>query len=126
MEATFLKTSAVVGIGLARIGVPLGLTLVAMQLLKRRQIHEWSEVMAGISGDVAHQKPATKSELDALQRPCWEERGCTEEARQRCAASHNPTLPCWAALWVQSSRLPEGCSHCTRFSETRALRDILQ
>ena len=126
MDTVLAETSAVVGIGLARIGVPLGLTLVAVQLLKRRQIHQWAETLAGVSADPARQAPATQSALEVLRQPCWEVRGCTDAARRKCAAGRHPTIPCWAARWIQSSRLPAGCCQCARFGETRALRELLQ
>jgi hypothetical protein len=126
MDTVLAETSAVIGIGLARIGVPLGLTLIAVQLSKRRQIHQWADTLAGVAADAARQGPATESALDVLRHPCWEARGCTETARQKCAACHHPTIPCWAALWIKSSRLPAGCGQCARFGQTRALRQLLQ
>lgn len=55
--------------------------------------------------------PATPLVM-ASATPCWSVYGCSEAAKAKCAAYHQPSKPCWAARQEAEGRLPAKCQDC--------------
>lgn len=51
----------------------------------------------------------------ASAAPCWSVMGCSETARARCAAYHQPDQPCWMARQEAEGKLPAKCRDCNRY-----------
>lgn len=47
--------------------------------------------------------------------PCWSVKGCSEAARAKCAAYHQPDQPCWAARQAAEGKLPAKCRDCNLY-----------
>ena len=53
--------------------------------------------------------------MAASAQHCWDEKGCTEEAKASCAAPANPGVPCWQAHLDAAGKIPEQCVECDVF-----------
>lgn len=106
----------VIGMFALRLGVPVGLT-VAIGYLLRRLDSRW-EAEARARPEVIRRHRAA-----AAQRPCWEERGCTESEKSRCAACQHTDIPCWLARLRSERRLPATCPECARYGLTVSVAD---
>jgi hypothetical protein len=51
----------------------------------------------------------------APAQPCWDVKGCTEEAKASCAAPQHPGTPCWQARLDAEGKIPETCVECDVF-----------
>lgn len=103
-----LDILAIIGLFMLRLAVPAGLT-VGVGYLLRRMDARWETEAQGrpevVQGQVAA-KP---------QRPCWEEKGCTEAKKLKCAASRVTDIPCWLARLRAENKLPSACTDCYRY-----------
>lgn len=126
-----------------RLGVPLLVTLVLAYLLKRLDTRWQAEAReerrsreaAAASKPVTAPKPVGQRPLQPLialdsagALPCWMSKGCTDAMRAACAATHQPTVPCWQARTTAEGRLPAECKGCDQhvpmpyvLTETRML-----
>ena len=89
---------------LVRIGIPVGITLLAFYVLHRL--------------DTRWQKEADLLPVIAAgQKPCWEARNCSEEKRKNCAAYANQGTPCWQVFRSGNGALRESCLGCDVFRQ---------
>ncbi len=92
---------------LLRILLPVGLTVLAILLLKRLD-RRW-------------QKDALKLPvLNRTKRPCWEIKGCPAESRQACPAVAQPDQPCWQIFRTKDGVMKEDCLSCQVFRRAPA------
>jgi hypothetical protein len=91
-----------------RLGIPIGLTLLVIWILKQLDSRWISE--AELS--TAHVAVRT-----ADQVPCWERKGCSEEKRANCPACKEPQVPCWQQFRSPKGLLKEECIGCEVFRE---------
>jgi len=53
--------------------------------------------------------------MAASAQHCWDQKGCTEDAKASCAAPANPGVPCWQAHLDAEGKIPEQCVECDVF-----------
>ncbi len=53
--------------------------------------------------------------LSAAGAHCWDEKGCSESKRAKCAAPSHPDQPCWQARLNAEGHVPEECVTCDIF-----------
>ncbi len=53
--------------------------------------------------------------LSAAGKHCWDEKGCTESKKAKCAAPSHPDQPCWQARFNAEGHVPEECVTCDIF-----------
>ena len=53
--------------------------------------------------------------LSAAGKHCWDEKGCIESKKAKCAAPSHPELPCWQARFNAEGHVPEECVSCDVF-----------
>ncbi len=108
---------ALVALLLVRIGVPvalmIGLVLVLHRLDRRWQRQAASEALAALDVSAPIASPAM------AEAPCWEEKNCPAEKRERCPAPRNIALPCWLVRRDAEGCLPEQCFACALFNRTK-------
>lgn len=46
---------------------------------------------------------------------CWNEKGCSEEQRQQCAAYNCREMPCWQVFRDDHGQMKEACLGCEVF-----------
>lgn len=109
---------------LLRLGVPLIITIGLAYALRRLDLR-WqtqareSRQMQEAVVPLAPGAPA-RAESWMLQpwpassnaKPCWMVKGCTEALRASCAATRQPSVPCWQARSRAEGRLPAECKGC--------------
>jgi hypothetical protein len=112
MEGMY-EVLVIIGMFFVRLGLPVVIFIVIGYLLRRLD-SRWEEE--------AKAQPETIRRLQAAraQRPCWEEKGCSEEAMARCAAYKHADIPCWLARLRAERRLPTECSNCARYTHKPA------
>ena len=105
-----------------RIGIPLAVIMMLSWLAYRWLGEDKSAVRSGEvrSGEVrtatAHRAtiggPAPLARVAYFATPCWDVKGCTEQAQAACPAHARPELPCWLANQMKTGRLKETCAGC--------------
>jgi hypothetical protein len=97
-----------------RIGVPVGITLLAVYGLRRL--------------DRVWQREAERlqAELDVTEQlgmvlPCWEIMGCDPKDRADCTAFRDREKPCWQTFREETGRLKEECLACQLFRNATVL-----
>jgi hypothetical protein len=88
----------------ARLGIPLGLTLLVAWGLKRLDAHWQADAVSNAAQSDVRQ-------VAVSQIRCWEMRGCSTERRQTCPAYRHPEISCWVAQ-SQNGSLGEACRDC--------------
>jgi hypothetical protein len=53
--------------------------------------------------------------MSAAGKHCWDEKGCSDNKKQTCAAATHPEQPCWQARFNAEGHIPEECVHCDIF-----------
>lgn len=107
----------VIGMFLLRLGVPLAITLAVGYALRHLDARWEAEALAHWEQE---EVPAEIKALKKAERPCWEEKGCTEAQRAKCPACKGWDVPCWVAHLRATGRLPAGCQNCGRFAPSPA------
>jgi hypothetical protein len=100
---------------LLRLGVPIGLTVLAAWLLKR--LDEGWQRQAEHRRAGANALGAAPAEVR-----CWEKRACPEAGRERCPAYARPDIPCWQVFREIEGGLPSRCLLCEVFRSVRPSR----
>lgn len=59
--------------------------------------------------------PSATSLAAAGAARCWSVKGCSETTRAKCAAYHQPDLPCWMARQNAEGKLPATCRDCNLY-----------
>ena len=113
---TLAVLESIIGIVVLRLGVPLavtgGLAWWLQRLDKRWQAENRAEYLAANWG-----RPNVGTfEGQEGQPPCWVTRGCSAEARTKCAAYGRPTVPCWLIRLRREGKLPKACLKCELFA----------
>lgn len=91
---------------LARVGIPLGLTIFIGWLLYRldkRWLSQGEEMNASV--------------VQARNTGCWKVNGCSVENRARCRAYQQQEIPCWQVFRRKDGRLKDSCLGCKVFRE---------
>jgi hypothetical protein len=88
---------------LLRIGIPVGVTILVISLLRRL--------------DKRWQADALSVPLAAPKKPCWKFKGCTEEKRKNCPAAAQPKVPCWQVFRAEDGVMKEDCLGCEVFRQ---------
>jgi hypothetical protein len=97
-----MDTFLTFGLGLLlRIGIPVGISVLIFFLLRQLD-NRW-------------QKEAQAIPVIPSQRPCWEIKGCSEQARKDCPAASQAKLPCWQLFRTKNGLLREECLGCDVF-----------
>ncbi len=105
MEALNILITFLAGL-LLRIGLPLGITALAVLLLRRLDAHWQAEAERQRAG-----LPAA-----APQRvPCWITNNCPAERRAACPIYAHPETPCWQYFRDKQGHLRETCLDCDVF-----------
>ncbi len=58
---------------------------------------------------------AASAGLSAAGKQCWDEKGCSENKKAKCAAPSHPDQPCWQARFNAEGHVPEECVTCDVF-----------
>jgi hypothetical protein len=139
----FIDLMAVIGMFLLRVGVPLGITVGMVFLLKRldqrwemearaeRKAGKVVEQPAGVP--VAPSKPVPSPELPFVPPPAVPDRRIqpgvsagqavqrglsaktSRSEKAQCSAPQNPDKPCWQARFDAEGQIPEECVTCDIF-----------
>lgn len=97
---------ALLGI-LVRIILPITATLLVVGFFRRLDARWQIEAQA--------QMRARMALAAANHTPCWEQRQCSPERRETCAAYQNRYMPCWQVFRDKDGRLRESCLECDVF-----------
>jgi hypothetical protein len=90
-----------------RILLPVGLTVLAVALLRRLDRRWQKDVLA---------LPV----IDRPAKPCWEVRGCPAESKRACPAAAAPQIPCWQFFRNKDGIMKEDCLTCDVFRQAPA------
>lgn len=93
---------------LLRIGIPLGLTLVAAWGLRQLDARWQREAEGTWTADSEVPSP-----FDRIK--CWLVHDCTPEQREQCPAFKQRTEPCWQQMRDERGWLAERCLSCPVF-----------
>jgi hypothetical protein len=99
----------IIGLFLLRLGVPVAITAAVAYFFHRLDAR-WQREAEMLPAAAAARLAA------AAQKPCWEEKGCTEQQRANCPACKFTDLPCWLARLKVDNQLPAACRNCGRFA----------
>jgi hypothetical protein len=107
MEGLIAAGTFLLGL-LLRFGIPILVTVLIVQLLRRLD-ERWQH--EGAQGKAAG--PGEFSMFSELR--CWILNDCTPEQRQRCPAFIEAIRPCWQVHRHGNGILKEGCLDCELF-----------
>jgi hypothetical protein len=99
----------IISLFLLRLGVPVAITAAVAYFFHRLDAR-WQREAEAMPAAAAVRLAA------AAQKPCWEEKGCSEQQRANCPACKFTDLPCWLARLKVEDRLPAACPSCSRFA----------
>jgi hypothetical protein len=102
-----------------RLGVPIAAMIglgAALHRLDRRWQRQ-AEVEGLQALDVA--TPVAALATADVDVPCWEQKNCPQETRERCPATRNVALPCWLVRRDAEGCLPEACFACALFKQAK-------
>lgn len=88
---------------LARLGVPILLTILMVALLLRLDCRWQAQFSLPERHDLV---------------PCWQVKVCSETERQNCKAAACPQIPCWQVFRAPDGQLRETCLTCPVFRLT--------
>ncbi len=92
-----------------RLGIPIAVTVLAVFLLKRLDIHWQIQAEEG-----------AKARAMPVNPGCWEFNKCDPKARAQCKAYTHPETPCWQVFRSAEGLLQEKCLGCKVFEEAPA------
>ncbi len=92
---------------LVRFGLPIAATLLVIWFFRRLDAKWQIEAQAQLRRQMAV--------AAASHTPCWEQRQCSPERREMCAAYQNNHMPCWQVYRDKDGRLRESCLECDVF-----------
>ena len=112
-----LGSLSVIGVFMLRLGVPVAITIGAVQLFRRLDFgwqtqdwQHWAERLDTAGG------AAGKGWLSRLAHPCWDENSCEESAVAKCPAHAHQSIPCWMARRAAEGTMPAKCLQCERYT----------
>ncbi len=91
---------------LIRLGIPLAVTAAILAIL--------------YAFDKRWQKQAQALPVIPSGKPCWEVKGCSEEAKRNCPAAAQPNVPCWYVFRTRNGVMKEVCLECEVFRRAPA------
>jgi hypothetical protein len=100
-----------------RIGIPLA-AIMTLSWLAYRWLGEEKTVVrsADKRQEVAPRAsiggPAPLAHVMYFETPCWDIKGCTEQAKAVCPAHARPELPCWLASQMKTGHMKDKCFNC--------------
>jgi hypothetical protein len=101
--------------------VPLAIAI-GLGYLMNRLVDHWeaedTRKQARVPAPVPAAKPAPQFMLSV---PCWVTFSCAEEARRKCPAYRDPSVPCWEARRSANGVLMARCADCPRDQAAFAL-----
>lgn len=100
-----------------RVGVPIA-AMIGLGVALHRLDQRWQREAAAESLQ-ALDVTARMAMVMAAEAPCWEQKNCAPEQRERCPAFHNVTLPCWLVRRDAEGTLPDACFSCALFKQTK-------
>ena len=112
-----LEVLVIVGLFLLRLGIPIIITLAVGYLLRRLDAKWEAEAQE-------NSQSSTTPQMASTRKPCWEEKGCTEQQMAQCPACKWHDLPCWMARLRVENKLPTACIDCPRFTSKRTPHPI--
>lgn len=120
MEA-WLQVTAVIGMFVLRLGVPLAITGLVGYWLHRLDARWQAEALArkadaALAQQEAGGEPVIEMFTVIDQLPCWKQKDCPGCAVADCPAYLNADLPCWLARLRAEGRLPQTCYRCQLFT----------
>lgn len=119
-----LTALMILGMFIIRLGVPLALILVVGYFLSRLDAQWQAEAQAQRERNPIYQAALRSLPQEAtLHDPCWQVRGCDSALYSQCAASKDPTTPCWIARFQAEGALPPLCQSCQIFTTARFTAD---
>ena len=101
------------GIGVALLGIvvrfvlPIAATLLVIWFFRKLDA-KWQL-------EAQQQLRARMAMAAANHTPCWEQRQCSAERRETCAAYQSSQMPCWQVFRDTDGRLRESCLECDVF-----------
>ena len=103
-----LEEVAVVVIGLLlRFAIPIALTVLAVWFFRRLDRRWQAE---------AQEHARLQMALAAAGRtPCWEQKQCSPERREKCLAYQQQGVPCWQVFRDKDGNLRPACLECGVF-----------
>ena len=117
--------AVIAGMFILRLGVPLAITLavgyVLLHLDRKWQAEAWAEWK---SSQLEQEEQAGRVASSVAGQLCWDVKGCSQTAREQCAAFKKPNIPCWLARRRAEGRLPAACYDCELFSLKQVSQSI--
>jgi len=101
MNDSYSLIAILIGL-LVRLALPIAVTIVAIYLLRKLDLH-WQE-----QAEHEANRPA------AEKVPCWDLKNCPAEKRKTCPAPASPQ-PCWQVNRLANGYLHEECLGCAIF-----------
>lgn len=95
-------------IALLRLGIPIGLTALLVWSLKKLDAHWQAQA-------TRQRNPAPAQSDPPPRMPCWKQRNCPPEQRERCPAFARQNMPCWQVFRGGNGHLKETCFSCPVF-----------
>jgi hypothetical protein len=112
-----IEATAVAGLFVLRLGVPLAVTIAVAYFLRRLDGKWQAEAWAEWEASQPEEKIIAETRrLQAGGEPCWSIRDCEEDVQANCPASKQPGIPCWLARRRSEGKLPAACYNCELFS----------
>ena len=91
----------------ARLGIPLGITILMVRWLARLDAR-WQEE--------AHRGAQPLPGVSLIRNTgCWDVKHCTSEQRAKCPAFAHQQIPCWQVFRQKNGALRDGCIGCDVF-----------
>jgi hypothetical protein len=106
MNDSYSLIAILIGL-LLRLALPVAVTIVAIYLLRKLDLH-WQE-----QAEHEASRPAVE------KVPCWDLKNCPVEKRKSCPAVSSPQ-PCWQVNRLPNGYLHEECLSCVIFRNAPA------
>jgi hypothetical protein len=103
MDSIYAYLMVAAGI-LVRLGIPVALTILLVEILRRLDDH-WQ------------QEGEASTPVLAVNTRCWEIHNCSSENRASCQAYTHPETPCWQVFRNREGLLREECLGCQVFEK---------
>lgn len=118
----WIAALTMIGYFALRIGVPIA-AMIGLGIALHRLDRRWQREAAA-EGLEALDVAAPVALLASAEAPCWEQKKCPPEKRERCPASHNLSLPCWLVRLDAEGCLPDACFACAIFKRTKSFGQV--
>lgn len=113
----WIAVLTLIGYFALRVGVPIA-AMIGLGIALHRLDRRWQREAAAESLQ-ALDLAAPVALVVASEAPCWEQKNCPPETRERCPAARNVSLPCWLVRREAEGCLPETCFACALFKQAK-------